>query len=126
MKPLQVVWLALIGGVVAYAGVAVALITVGGLEIGGFPPVMMNFIGPLALALMGFGLWARRSWVQRVPRDLPPDEQESRHQGIVIATLGLIEGGGILMTTTGMIVGAPAWILVGAGAAVVLMVMAKP
>jgi len=126
MKPLRLIWAALTGGVTVYACVALALITVGGLEIGGLPPFMMNIIGPLALVLMGLGLWMRRAIPARIPRDLPAEEREGRYQAAVIASLALIEGGGILMTTVGMIAGTPAWILVGAGAAVVLMVMAKP
>jgi len=126
MKPVQIVWLALIASTVVYACVAVALITVFGVEIGGLPPVVMNVVGPLALGLMGFGLFARRRWLGLIPRDLPAHEREDQQQAVVISSLALIEGGGILMTTMGMIVGAPAWILVGAGAAVLVMVMARP
>jgi hypothetical protein len=126
MKPLQVVWLGLIGGVVAYACVAVVLIAVVGLELGGLPPIVVIGTRVLALVLMGLGLLARRKWPSLIPHDLPASERESQEQTMAIASLALIEGGGILMITTSMIAGAPAWILIGAGAAVLLMVLAKP
>jgi hypothetical protein len=126
MKPLQVVWLGLIGGVVAYACVAVVLIAVVGLELGGLPPIVVIVTRVLALVLMGLGLLARRKWPSLIPHDLPASERESQEQTMAIASLALIEGGGILMITTSMIAGAPAWILIGAGAAVLLMVLAKP
>ena len=126
MKPLQVIWLGLMGGLVAYACVAVALVTVGGLDIGGLPPIVVIVTRVLALVIMGLGLWMRRALLAQIPRDLPAGERETRSQTVTLASLALIEGGGILMITTSMIVGAPAWILVGAGAAVLLMVMARP
>ena len=126
MKPLQVIWLGLMGGLVAYACVAVALVTVGGLDIGGLPPIVVIVTRVLALVIMGLGLWMRRALLAQIPRDLPAGERETRSQTVTLASLALIEGGGILMITTSMIVGAPAWILIGAGAAVLLMVMARP
>jgi hypothetical protein len=80
----------------------------------------------LALVIMGLGLWMRRALLAQIPRDLPAGERETRSQTVTLASFTLIEGGGILMITTSMIVGAPAWILIGAGAAVLLMVMARP
>ena len=126
MKPLQVIWLGLMGGLVAYAFVAVALVTVGGLDIGGLPPIVVIVTRVLALVIMGLGLWMRRALLAQIPRDLPAGERETRSQTVTLASLALIEGGGILMITTSMIVGAPAWILIGAGAAVLLMVVARP
>ena len=126
MKPLQVIWLGLMGGLVAYACVAVALVTVGGLDIGGLPPIVVIVTRVLPLVIMGLGLWMRRALLAQIPRDLPAGERETRSQTVTLASLALIEGGGILMITTSMIVGAPAWILIGAGAAVLLMVMARP
>jgi hypothetical protein len=126
MKIIQLIWLGLIGGLVAYACVAVALVTVGGLDIGGLPPIVVIATRVLALVLMGLGLFARRKWPSLIPSDLPASERASQEQTMVIASLALIEGGGILMITTSMIAGAPAWILIGGGAAVLLMVMARP
>ena len=126
MKPLQVIWVGLMGGLVAYAFVAVALVTVGGLDIGGLPPIVVIVTRVLALVIMGLGLWMRRALLAQIPRDLPAGERETRSQTVTLASLALIEGGGILMITTSMIVGAPAWILIGAGAAVLLMVVARP
>jgi len=124
MKIIQVIWLALMGGVIIFA--SIALIAFGGRPIVGVDPGILMFLGPVALVVMGTGLFMRRAVVERIPRDLPPEQREQRYLSTVVASLALIEGGGILLMMAGMIVGSPAWILVGAGAAVLLMVLARP
>ncbi|NNF14629.1 MAG: hypothetical protein HKN72_15485, partial [Gemmatimonadetes bacterium] len=43
-----------------------------------------------------------------------------------IITLALIEGGGLIVITLSIVTGVATWALVGGGAAVVVMLMARP
>lgn len=126
MKQLQILWAAMIGGVLVYAAVAYSLIVLGGIEFHAFDPAIMSVLGGVVLAWMVAALGVRRVMLARIPRDLPPEERRPRYLSTIVVVLALIEGGGLLMITFGMLVGAESWILVGGAAAAVFMVLARP
>lgn len=126
MRQLQIIWAAMVGGVIVYTTIAYGLTVLGALEIDAFDPAIMNVVGAIAIVWMVAALAVRRALLARLPRNLPPEQRMPGYMSTVIVALGLIEGGGLLMITFGLIVGTPRWILVGGAAAAALMVLARP
>jgi hypothetical protein len=126
MQQLQIIWAAMVGGVLLYTTVAYGLVIFGALDIDAFEPAVMNIVGAVVMIWMVAALAVRRALLARIPRDLSPEERMPRYQATITVALALIEGGGLLMITFGLITGAAGWILVGGAAAAVLMVLARP
>lgn len=126
MRSLTLIWAALCGGVLGYTGIAWGLIEAGATPETSLPPSVMNFAGPVVLAWMLASLFARRWLVSRLPDEAAPEIRFQRYQTAVIVGLALIEGPGLLMVTLGLITSSSSWVLAGGGAALVLMLMAKP
>jgi hypothetical protein len=125
-KGLQIIWLALMGGVVTFAGVAYVLLTVTDLEMPGLPPLVLRVVGPAAVVIMAGALLVRRKLLDAIPAGSGSDERLGRYQAAVITSLALIEGPGILIVALGLVSNAPSWISAGAAVTLMMMVLARP
>ena len=125
-RVLQIVWLALMGGVVVFAAAAYTLLTVMDLGMGGLPPMVQRVVGPVAVVTMGGGLLVRRKLLEAIPAGARGEERSSKYQAAVISSLAVIEGCGLLVLVLGLVSNAPSWIPAGAAITIVMMVLARP
>lgn len=126
LRPLEVVWAAMVGGTVTYTALLYGLVRTGVIELAVFGPEVMNLVGGLViLQLVGASL-LRRRLVARIPELTTPQERLARYSNVAIVSLALMEGGGLIVITFAMLAGAPTWILAGGGAAAVVMLSARP
>ncbi len=126
-RALTVVWLALMLGTGTYAAVAYALLASVAVDFQTpLGPEIMNVGGAFAVVQILGALMLRRRLVAGIPRDAPSDERLRRYYSACITSLALVEGGGILVVTLALVTGSASWALVGGGAAVVVMLMARP
>src|SRR5688572_11579481 len=94
-KVLQIVWLALMGGVVTCAVVTYALLTVMDVEmtgLTGLPPMVLRVAGPAAVVMMGGGLLVRRRLLESIPAGARGEERLPRYHAAVLVGLAIIEG----------------------------------
>jgi hypothetical protein len=125
-RVLQIIWLALMGGVVTFAGVAYVLLTVMDLEMPGLPPLVLRVVGPAAVVMMAGALLVRRKLLDAIPAGSGSDERLGRYQAAVITSLALIEGPGLLIIVLSLVSGVPSWIPAGAAVTLLMMVLARP
>lgn len=124
---LRAVWMAMVGGTLLYTIVAYLLLLLGIVEAGGaLGPSVMNLVGAFAVVQIALSLLLRRRLVGAIPRNAPPEERMSRYFTACVITLALIEGGGLIVITLSIVTGVATWALVGGGAAVVVMLLARP
>ena len=126
IRTLQIIWAAMVAGVVIYTAVVAVVMRTGSTPSASLDPSIMNLIGAGVLAYMVGGVFARRTMVERIPRDAAPEARMGAYQTAVIVGLALSESGGLILVTMGMLTGAPTWVLAGGGAAAILMFMARP
>ena len=125
-RVLQIVWLALMGGVVMFAGVACVLLTVMDLQMPGLPPIVMRVVGPSAVAMMAGALMVRRKLLEAIPAGSRADDRLTRYRAAVITSLALIEGPGLLIIVLSLVSNAPRWIPAGAAVTLLMMMLARP
>ncbi|MEM7415759.1 MAG: hypothetical protein AAF389_09710 [Gemmatimonadota bacterium] len=126
LQQLQVIWGALVGGVVLYTVLIFSLITAGVLDVATFDPDVMTFVGAGVMVYMVAALIVRRSMVAAIPADADPDTRVSRYKVATIVPMALMESGGLLLVSLAILTGAATWALAGGGAAAVLMFFARP
>ena len=126
MKQLQIIWGALLGGVIAYTTVVYCLMTFGGVHMGVFSPAIMNVVGGVVILYMFGALMARRTMIARIPRDAPAEQRFVRYQIATLVGTAGIEGGGLLMITASLVAGVPNWTLAGGAAAAAVLLMVRP
>lgn len=123
---LQVIWLALLGGVATYAAVAVGLLTLGDVDLAVLSPAVVR-VAAVAVVLYTFGAeLTRRRMVDAIPRNADDETRLARYQVAMIVGLALLESGGLLLVTLGMLSGAPGWALAGGAASLWMMARARP
>lgn len=126
-KSLTVVWLALVAGTALYAGVAYVLLIMGIVDLETpLGPDIMNIGGAFAVVQILAAMVLRRRLVAAIPRDAPDEVRLQRYYTACVVTLALVEGGGMLVVTLALVTGIASWALVGGGAAVLVMLMARP
>jgi hypothetical protein len=125
-KVLQIVWLAMMGGVVTFAVVAHALLTVMDLEMAGLPPMVLRVAGPVAVVMMGAGLLVRRKLLEAIPPGARGEERLARYHAAVLVGLAIIEGGGLLVIVLSLVSNAPSWIPAAAAITLGMMVLGRP
>ena len=123
---LQIVWLALMGGVATFAVVAYALLTVVGLEMASLPPTVLRVAGAVAVVMMGVGLLVRRKLLEEIPARAQGAERLARYQAAVLVGLAIIEGSGLVILVLSFVSNAPSWIPAGAAVTLMMMVLARP
>jgi hypothetical protein len=125
-RVLQIIWLALMGGVVMFAGVAYVLMTIVDLQMPGLPPIVMRVVGPSAVVMMAGALMVRRRLLDAIPVSAGTNERLTRYSAAVIMSLALIEGPGLLIIVLSLVSNAPSWIPAGAAVTLLMMVLARP
>jgi len=126
LRTLQIIWVALVGGVVTYTAVVFGLLRTGAAPEASLDASIMNLIGAGVLAYMIGGVFVRRAMVERIPRDASPEARMAAYQTAVIVGLALSESGGLILVTLGLLSGTSTWVLAGGASAAVLMFMARP
>ena len=126
LKQLQVIWGALVAGVVLYTAVIFVLMTAGGVRFDALDPAIMNLAGAGVKLYMAGVVLARRLLIARIPAQAPAEERLASYRTASIVALALMEAGGLIVITLGLLSGASLWVLAGGGAAAALMFLAKP
>ena len=126
LRQLRIVWGAMIGGTVTYTAVVYVLTATGTVEMAAFGQDIMNIVGAVVMLQMVGAVVLRRRLVAAIPSHAEPDVRRSRYASATIIALALMEGGGLLLITFGMMTGSATWVLAGGGAAAVLMLFARP
>ena len=123
---LQVIWGALVGGVVLYTVLIFGLMTAGVLDAARLDPAIMPYAGGVVIVYMAAGLLVRRSMVAAIPSDADSETRLARYQTATIIPLALMESGGLLLVTLGFLTGTATWVLAGGMAAALLMFLGRP
>ncbi len=126
LRQLRLIWAALVGGVATYTLVIFGLMKSGSLGLGTLDPSLMNIIGGLVVLYMAAIVLVRRMMIARIPADADSNDRLARYRVATIVGLGLMESGGLIVITLGMMSDAATWVLAGGGAAATLMFMARP
>jgi hypothetical protein len=125
-KVLQIIWLALMGGVLMFAVVAYTLLTVMDLGVAALPPIVMRVVGLVAVVTMAAALLVRRKLLEAIPAGTRNEERLSKYQAAVITSLAMIEGSGLLVIVLSLVSNAPNWIPSGAAVTLLMMTLARP
>ena len=126
LKQLQVIWGALVAGVVLYTAVIFGLMTAGGMSFDALDPTIMNLVGAGVMLYMAGAVFARRLLIAKIPAQAPAEDRLASYRTASIVALALMESGGLIVITLGLLAGAALWVLAGGGAAAALMFLAKP
>ena len=125
-KTLQVVWGALMAGVLVYAVVVYCLVIFGGAVLSLAPRRALTFVGPVAVVGMIVGTMVQQRLVRAIPPGLDPAERMARYASAVILGLAVTEGCGLLVVTLGLLASAPTWGLIGGLIAIGVMALSGP
>ncbi len=125
-RTLQIIWAAMSAGVVTYTGVMVALILLGLVDMPGLPPIVLTLGALVAASILGTGLVVRRRLVEAIPPGGTPETRFGQYQTATMIGLALMEGGGLLLITLGLLAGSPTWVLAGGGASLLMLMNARP
>jgi len=125
-KTLQIVWLALMGGVVVFATMAYVLLTVAGSEMGGLPPGVLRVAAPASVLVMAAGLLVRRKLLEAIPASVQGDARMARYHGAVLVGLAMIEGAGLFIIALSIASGTSNWIPAGTAVTILMMAIARP
>ena len=126
-KALQVVWAALMGGVLTFAIVVYVLLTVVGIQMAGLPAGLVRVVAPVAVVLMAAcALLLRRKLVEAIPQAASAEERFMKYQAAVIQSLAVIEGLGLLIIVLSLISGESNWVPAGSAITLLMMAIARP
>lgn len=126
MKQLTTIWAALVGGVVLYTGIIGGMLATGRLVMSNLDPAVMNYVGAAVIVYMMVAVFARRTMLAQIPADADPDERFQRYRLVTIVALAMMETGGLVVITAGMMAGSAQWVLAGGAAAAGTMYLARP
>jgi hypothetical protein len=125
-KTLQIVWLALMGGVVLFATVSYVLLAVAGSEVGGLPPSVLRVAAPACVVVMAAALLVRRKLLEAIPRGIQGQARMARYHAAVLVGLAMIEGAGLFIIALSIASGTSSWIPAGTAITILMMVIARP
>jgi hypothetical protein len=125
-KVLQIVWAAMLAGVVMLATVAYLMLTALGIEMPGLPPVVIRVAAPAAFVMIAAALFLRRKLLEAIPAGATSEERSTRYQAAVISSTALIEGCGIFVIVLSLVAGEPRWIPTAAVITILMMVVTRP
>lgn len=126
LRPLTIIWGAMLGGTVAYTAMLYGLVLTGILDFAAFAPEVMNLVGAGAILLLVGAAFYRRRLVAGIGDVTELDERLARYGNVNVVAMALMEGAGLLVISFGMLAGAPGWIAAGGGASAVAMLFARP
>ena len=116
----------MIGGTASYTLVIFALVSLGVVSVDALPAAVMDGAGGLAILIMGGALFLRRALVARIPSSADREARITQYATATIVGMVLMESGGLIVITLGLVSSSPTWILAGGGAAVGMMALARP
>jgi len=122
----QIIWVALMAGVGAFAVVAFTLIAVLGQSFGTLEPQVLYVAAPVLVVMMFAGPVTGRRLEERIPRELAPSERLQRYQAARIVALALCEGPGLLAIVLALLSDQASWALAGGAASIWFMILARP
>lgn len=125
-RTLRLVWIAMLLGTLGYTVVVYGLMSMGLFEMNALGTDVMNIVGAVVILQLLGAVFLRRRMVAAIPDDAPTKDRLARYGRATVVGLALMEGGGLLVITFGMISGAAQWVLAGGGAAAAVMLMARP
>jgi hypothetical protein len=125
-RQLRIVWLAMCVGVATYTVVIFALVSAGTLALGVLDKSIVNVVASGVIVYMAAGLAVRRAMIARIPAGADPQARLAKYWTATIVALALMESGGLIVITLGMLASSPTWILAGGGAALGMMLLARP
>lgn len=125
-RTLRIIWIVIVLATVVFATVAFGLMSMGLFQGQTFGPGVMNIVGAFAILQLLVAIFLRRRMVAAIPEQAPAEDRLVRYANATIIALAVMEGGGLLVISFGMISGAPQWVLAGGGAAAAVMLMARP
>lgn len=126
MRQLRMIWMALMGGVASYTAVVFVLVSLGTLALGSLPANIVNAAAGGVLVYMALGVAIRRTMLARLPPDGDDESRLTHYRSAVLIPLALMESGGLVIITLGMLSSSPTWVLAGGGAALAMMWMSRP
>ena len=100
--------------------------SLGTVAVEALPAVVTTVAGGLAILLMGSALFLRRALLAGIPRSADREARLKQYRTATIVGLALIESGGLVVITFGLLSSSPTWILAGGGAAVGMMALTRP
>lgn len=125
LRQVRILWGAFMGGVALYTAVGWYVARSGVLASEGLDPGIVNAVATGVLVYMIAGVVFRRALVARLPRTDAAARSE-RYRVATMIGLALIESGGLVIITLGVLSHAPAWVLAGGSSALVMMLFARP
>jgi hypothetical protein len=114
------------GGVASYTVISICLLTIGGVHFGVIGPTPVRVGAVVAILYMAAAVLVRRRLVTSIPRGADDETRLGRYQAATIVGLALLESGGLVVITLGMLADAPGWILAGGTAAIWMMILGRP
>ncbi|MSR20156.1 MAG: hypothetical protein EXR91_04150 [Gemmatimonadetes bacterium] len=95
-KTLQIIWAAMLAGVVAYTAVLFVVLRLGMVEMPVLPAWVMTVGAAVVLVYMAGVTVVRRRIVEAIPAGAAQDTRFAQYQTATIVGLALLEGGGLL------------------------------
>lgn len=126
LRTLRIIWVAMLLATLGYTGIAFILMSMGLFGGDALGPDVMNIVGFVVILQLLGSIVLRRHLVAAIPAEAPVEDRLTRYANATIVGLAVMEGGGLLVITFGLLSGAPRWVLAGGGAAAAVMLMAKP
>lgn len=126
MKQLTTIWAGLVGGVVLYTALIGGMLATGSLEMANLDPDLMNYVGAGVIVYMMVAVFARRTMLAQIPTDATTEERLRRYRTVTLVALAMMEAGGLVVITLGMMAGSATWVFAGGAAAAGTMFMARP
>ena len=125
-KTLQIIWAAMLAGVVAYTAVLFVVLRLGMVEMPVLPAWVMTVGASVVLVYMAGVTVVRRRMVEAIPAGAAQDTRFAQYQTATIVGLALLEGGGLLLISLGILADSSIWVLAGGGASLWMMALARP
>ena len=125
-RTLLIIWAAMLSGVVTYTAVVFVVLRLGVMEMPALPSWVMTAVASALLIYMGGVTVVRRRMVEAIPAGIAQDARLARYQTATIVGLGLLEAGGLMLISAGILARSPTWVLAGGGASLWMMALARP
>ena len=125
-KTLQVIWAVMLAGVVTYTAVLFVLVRLGMVDMRVLSPSILTVGAAAVLVYMAGVTVVRRRMIEAIPAGASQDTRFARYQTATIVGLALLEAGGLLLISLGILADSSIWVLAGGGASLWMMALARP
>ena len=124
IRPVVAIWAALNLGVALYVVVAAGLIATEMVEPVGLDLGIVRAVSLGIVAYMAGGLLIRRAMLARLPEE--PGARTAQYRSATLIALALMESGGLVLITLGLLSGSLTWVVGGGSASIVMMLLTRP